>query len=284
MTSKKIIVGYDRSPQSRIAAAWALDEAARSGALVEFLYACEWPLGWAPAAAVVPSTSILPAEEIRRGIRETLAEAVAAAAKTHPAVRTTTATVNAGAALTLIDRSAAADLIVVGTHGHSAVSGLLGSVSVAVSAHAHCPVVVARGRIDPQGPVVGGVDESSSTHAVLGLAFHQATARGARLELIQAWTPAGGGLTEGIVPAGVRRSFDDLVNAWREKYPQVLVTVRAVVEHPAGALTEASHAAQLLVVGTHGRGALRGLLLGSVSQHLLRHSSCPVMVAHESAD
>ncbi|WP_127508081.1 universal stress protein [Actinoplanes solisilvae] len=282
MTSQKIIVGYDRSPQSRIAAGWALDEAARSGALVEFLYSCEWPLGWAPAAAMVPATSILPAEEIRRGIRETLAEAVATAAATHPEVRTKTATVDAGAALTLIDRSTDADLIVVGAHGHSAVAGLLGSVSVAVSAHAHCPVVVVRGRLDPHGPVVAGIDESSSTHTVLSLAFHEAAARGARLELIRAWAPAHGTPVEETVPTGVRRSFDDLVNSWREKYPQVPVTARAVVEHPAGALIEASRNARLLVVGTRGRGALRGLLLGSVSQHLLRHSSCPVMVAHES--
>jgi nucleotide-binding universal stress UspA family protein len=55
------------------------------------------------------------------------------------------------------------------------------------------------------------------------------------------------------------------------------------VEHPAAALAAASGTAQLLVVGTRGRGALRGMLLGSVSQHVLRHSAVPVAVIHELA-
>ncbi|MFD0525866.1 universal stress protein [Paractinoplanes durhamensis] len=54
----------------------------------------------------------------------------------------------------------------------------------------------------------------------------------------------------------------------------------AVTEHPAAALAAASTTAQLLVVGTRGRGAVRGMLLGSVSQHALRHSACTVAVAH----
>ncbi|MCM4084852.1 universal stress protein [Paractinoplanes hotanensis] len=286
MITRKIIVGYDRSPRSKVAADWALDEAARTGATVEFLYAYEWP-AWAPAASMIPSPAVLPEEQIRRAIDDALAKAVAAAAETHPEVRTTAVTRDAGAALTLIDRSRGADLVVVGSHGYSAVSGLLGSVSVAVSAHAHCPVVVVRGRPDAHGPVVAGIDESPASHAVLGVAFDQAAARGTGLRVIRAWPPAAGiwdasPVSAGTVPAGLRHPFDELVNGWCQKFPQVHVTTHAVIEHPAAMLTDESRTAGLLVVGTHGRGSLRGLLLGSVSQHLLRHSSCPVVVAHET--
>jgi nucleotide-binding universal stress UspA family protein len=52
------------------------------------------------------------------------------------------------------------------------------------------------------------------------------------------------------------------------------------VEHPAAALTQLSATTQLLVVGSRGRGALRGMLLGSVSQHLLRHAACDVAIVH----
>jgi nucleotide-binding universal stress UspA family protein len=67
---------------------------------------------------------------------------------------------------------------------------------------------------------------------------------------------------------------------WREKYTDLDLSDEAVVEHPASALTRASTTAQLLVVGSRGRGAVRGMLLGSVSQHVLRYSACSVAVVH----
>ena len=84
------------------------------------------------------------------------------------------------------------------------------------------------------------------------------------------------------VTAHERRSFDELVAVWRQKHPELDISAEAVVEHPAAALVEASKEAQLLVVGTRGRGAVAGMVLGSVSQHLLRHSACTVAVAHST--
>ncbi|MDY7088240.1 MAG: universal stress protein [Actinomycetota bacterium] len=287
MSTEKIIVGYDRSPQARKAAAWALDEATRTGAVVEFFHAYEWP-HWAPAVSMVPPVAVLPAEQIRHDMDNSLREAVASAARTHPGVTTTTSVADAGAALTLIDRSRHAQLIVLGNHGYSAVTGLLGSVSVAVSAHACCPVVIVRGDAARHGPVVAGIDDSPSSHAVLGFAFEQAATWGTPLVVIRAWPPFAGArddplFAENKVPIGIRHPFDELVGGWHAKYPQVDVTARAVLEHPAATLTEASTTGRLLVIGTHGRGVLRGLLLGSVSQHLLRHASCPVAVVRETA-
>jgi nucleotide-binding universal stress UspA family protein len=274
MNAKKIIVGYDRSPLAKAAAAWALDEAARTGALVEFFYAYEWPT-WAPAASMVPATSVWPDGETDRAIRGALHQAVKAARHSHPAVRTEISIVTAPAALTLVDRSREASLIVLGSQGHSGVASLLGSISVAVSARAHCPVIVVRGDSLATAPIVVGVDESDCAEKALAFAVEEAAERGVPLRVVRARAAALGNREEQT------RRLDDMVSVWREKYPEMTIHAEAVDDHPAAALASASKSGQLLVVGSRGRGALRGMLLGSVSQHLLHHSACTVAVVHD---
>ncbi|MEV6493080.1 universal stress protein, partial [Actinoplanes sp. NPDC051633] len=284
MTAKRIIVGYDRSPDARVAAAWALDQADRTGAAVEFFYAYEWP-AWAPAASMVPATSVWPDGETDRAIHGMLNEAVAAARLSHPGVRAHVSTLHAPAALTLIDRSSTASMIVLGSRGHSALASV-GSVSVAVTAHAHCPVIVVREVPASDAPVVAGVDDSPRAEPVLRFAFEQAAARGVPLRVIRAGTFALGVWEERPVVAkqlieGGARSLQELVRSWQQKYPGVEVTSEFVAEHPSDALTREAKDAQLVVVGTRGRGAVRGMLLGSVSQHLLHRSPTTVAVVRE---
>lgn len=284
MSQKKIIVGYDGSPDAHTAATWALEHAALTGAPVEFLYAFEEPF-WMPAASMVPAPAVRPTDELERAMNAKLDEIVSAAGQTHPTVITHATTVRAFAGLTLIDRSSQAGLIVVGSRGHSAVAGLLGSVSVAVTAHAHCPVVVARGDAAVNGPVLVGVDGSPASPDVLAFAAEQAALRKAALRVIRAWAPLTGlwensPLVTRSVTAEERKPFDDQVADLRAAFPEMDISADAVVEHPAGALASASTTAQLLVVGSRGRGSVRGLLLGSVSQHLLRHAACSVAVVH----
>ncbi|WP_306213996.1 universal stress protein [Actinoplanes sp. RD1] len=284
MTAQRIIVGYDRSPDAKAAARWALDEARRTGVPVEFLYAFEWP-AWLPATSTVPAPSVWPDGETDRAIHGALNEAVALAKQSHPSVPTHITFVHNSAALELIGRSAHASLVVLGCRGHSAVTGLLGSVSVAVSAHAKCPVVVVRGEPAVDAPVVVGVDDSASAQVALAFAVEEAVARNVALRVIRTWPPVTGIWEESpmvtrTVSEQERQPFDELVAGWRQKHPQLAITAEAVVEHPAAALAEASKDAQLLVVGTRGHGAVVGMMLGSVSQHLLRHSACTVAVAH----
>jgi nucleotide-binding universal stress UspA family protein len=287
MSTRKIIVGYDRSADAKAAVTWALDEATRTGAPVEFLFSVEWPT-WAPAAATMAAPPNWPDGELDRAVKGMLDEVVVDAKRTHPDVPVAVAVVNDGAAHTLIERSAEASLVVLGSRGHSAVFGLLGSVSVAVSAHAHAPVVVVRGEQKDAGAVVVGVDGSTPSRAALTFAVEQASLRKAALRVIRAWPPVTGIWEDSpIVTAKVadeeRRPFEELIQDLREVYPALDTSAEVVVEHPAAALAAASGTAQLLVVGTRGRGALRGMLLGSVSQHVLRHSAVPVAVIHELA-
>ncbi|MCM4085168.1 universal stress protein [Paractinoplanes hotanensis] len=285
MSTRTILVGYDTSAGARAAAKWALDQAARTGSTVEFLYAYHWPT-WAPATATVPAPAVWPDGETDRAVHGMLNELVANARTTHPDVRTRTSIVYASAALTLIERSAEAGLIVVGSRGSSGVAGLLGSVSVAVSAQAHCPVVVAHADTRVAGPVVVGVDESASSHAALMFAVDQAVARGTGLRVIRAWPPVTGlwedpELYPRVVPADEREPFEELIAGLREKNPGLDIAAEAVLDHPAAVLSKASRNAQLVVVGTRGRGPVTGILLGSVSQHVLRHTACSVAVVHE---
>jgi nucleotide-binding universal stress UspA family protein len=285
MNRTKIVIGFDGSLAAQIALTWGLDEASRTGAPAEVVYADEWPI-WAPAASMVPSPALRPDSYVDEVIGGMLNKAVATAQTTHPLVAVTTTTVQSLASTVLIERSAEARLIVLGGSGHSAVAGLFGSVASAVSAHARCPVVVARGEAEVSAPVVVGVDGSAMAPAVLRFAAEQAAGRKVALRVIRSWPPVKGlpedsTLTVRTVTTHEREPFDTLVTVVRDEFPDLEIQAEAVLEHPAAALKRAGAGAQLLVVGSRGRGAVRGLLLGSVSQHLLRHAACSVAIVHD---
>jgi nucleotide-binding universal stress UspA family protein len=281
---REIIVGYDGSPPSRAALLWALDEAARTGASVELVYVDGSPV-LVPAARLIQSPPPQPDSYLTEVVNGTLERAVSTAKKTQPLVDVTARTVRAHPATALIDLSRQARLIVLGGTGHSAVAGLLGSVSTAVSAHAHCPVVIVRGAPAADAPVVAGIDGSASAATVLTFAAEQAHARKVPLRVIRAWPPVTGlweesPMVTSTVTDHEREPFDALVTTVRDTFPDLTIETETTVAHPAQTLTDASHHTQLLVVGSRGHGAVTGLLLGSVSQHLLRHSACPVVVVH----
>ncbi|PWK39877.1 universal stress protein family protein [Actinoplanes xinjiangensis] len=89
-------------------------------------------------------------------------------------------------------------------------------------------------------------------------------------------------MASGTVTTEEQEPFDTLVTEIRATFPELLIEAEATVGHPAAELALASATAQLLVVGSRGRGAIRGMLLGSVSQHLLRYSACPIAVVHQT--
>ncbi|MEV1286495.1 universal stress protein [Micromonospora sp. NPDC049679] len=285
MTTRPILVGYDGSPQSQTALTWALDEAARTHAPVLLAYAFEW---FAVAAPIAPEVANWPDATARRDAEAMVHVAAAEAAEAHPDVTITGVLVDGPAAVTLTEKSRQASLVVLGNRGHGGFADLLvGSTSVAVSAHAHCPVVVVRGEpTERRGHIVVGVDGSPCSLLALGYAIEQATERDVHLHVIRTWTPPPPQYTPltydpAKISAAERDALDDLLRNWRDKYPQVQVTAEVVADSPSRVLVNASRNAQLVVVGSRGRGGFRGLLLGSVSQQLLHHSHCPVAVVRE---
>lgn len=286
MDSDEILVGYDGSTDASVALTWALDEAARSGRPVRLAYVFEWltVAGWI-GPGIAPG--VWPDETARRQVEELVRKAAADAAAELPGVRVVGEVFDGPPALVLQERSAEAGLLVLGSRGHGGFGGLLaGSTAVSVTTHAHCPVVVVRdGQPRTAGRVAVGVDGSDSSLLALGFAVERAAQRGLPLHVVRAYEPPGDRRSPGFDPAEAtaaeRAALDEPLARWRETFPDVEVTVEVVPGTPAAALVEASRHAQLVVVGSRGRGGLRGMLLGSVSQQLIQHAHCPVAVVRE---
>ena len=193
---------------------------------------------------------------------------------------------------TLADLSKTAELIVVGTYGRGALArGLLGSVSSELMRHSHCPVAVIRDE-DPrmphpaQAPVLLGTDGSPASELATAIAFEEASRRQVDLIALHAWSDKEifelPGLDWSAVKAEEERLLAEALAGWQERYPDVTVHRLIVCDRPARALVDTSESAQLIVLGSHGRGRFAGTLLGSVSNAVVQSVRVPVIVARPS--
>ncbi|WAL68978.1 universal stress protein [Amycolatopsis cynarae] len=259
-----VLVGVDGSPSSLDAVRWAAAEAARRGAALTLLYACAVPSPEPYTPVKLPRSY---GDALLDQGRERLEEAKKAAEHTAAVpVRTDLRTGQPVAEL--VRASETADLAVLGSRGLGGITGLLlGSVAVGLATHGHCPVVVVRGAVPEDGPIVAGVDGSPLSDAVLGFAFATAAARGVRLIAVQA-----------LASADDEEDLTPRLQPWKAKYPRVEVSQRLVEDRPVRALLHAAEGAQLIVVGSRGRGGFAGTGLGSTSHGVLHHAECPVAV------
>jgi nucleotide-binding universal stress UspA family protein len=284
MWTREIVVAADGSASSLTAVRWAAREAARRGVPLRIVLAYEWDRASARAGGEV---------QLRRA-RDAAAEADAARATTQarattPGIDVRWETVIGPAAPSLLTAARNAELLVVGHPGHGRLGSLLtGSVAQAVASHAPCPVVVVRGRAEAAtGPVVVGVDGSTSSLEALGLAFEEAAARVTELVAVLASAPPTGPwadvVEEGCFGSRARLVAEEAALAewlapWQEKYPEVRARTLVARGSAVATLVDRSRTAQLVAVGSRGHGGLAGTLIGSVGLHLLHHSECPVMI------
>jgi nucleotide-binding universal stress UspA family protein len=252
-----VVAGVDGSGSALAAVVWAAHACTRYRVPLRLVHAYSLPTRGYPE--IVSSARELRSAMYDQG-RLWLSDAVAAARDVSSSLEVEYDLRMEHPVSTLLAESARARQVVLGSRGLGGFTGaLVGSTAVGLAAHASCPVVVVRGS-GASGPVIVGVDQSTSSDAALGFGFEEAAARGV-----------------GLVAAHAGSAAPDL-GEWVDKYPDVTVTRVVEDEHPAALLLRLGTEAQLAVVGCRGRGGFAGLLLGSTSQALVHHSPCPVAI------
>ncbi|WP_418275995.1 universal stress protein [Isoptericola jiangsuensis] len=301
-----VLVGVDGSAASLHALDWAAAYAERVRWGIHVV--CSYSLPSFTAASLDGGYAALDDTAIAEGAKAVLDEARSRLSDLTVPVQGTVAT--GDAAGVLVELSSEHSLAVVGTRGRGGFTErLLGTVSSALPAHAHCPTVVVpyRGErdstIDParnDGDVVHevrrivvGVDGSPTAEVALRHAVGQAEAWGAELVAV-AGVPLGSGagvlawlpsqIDHEQVLDDVKAGLDVIVDRVLAEHPELTIKRHVLDGSGAELLTEFSEAADLVVVGSRGRGGFRGLLLGSTSQAVLHHSKCPVLVVTRKCD
>lgn len=262
----RIVVGFDGSADSSAALAWAVAEAR---------------LHEASLTIVTVHAEDAPEDAVTT-IRGTVAKTVEDYPFEHESRH--------GSPTVELSRAARdADLVVVGSRGRSAIAGLvLGSVSRSILHDARCPVVVVPPGAWPlrrRGRIVAGVDGSADARAALELADREAQVRGADLMPVHAvyWEPLG---VEWVQPSAHdlltwgRRLLDGELGQVELRSP---VRPMVVHGHAADVLIRFSKQADLLVLGSRGRGQLASVIFGSVANHCVAHAHCPVVVTRSTA-
>ncbi len=300
-----VLVGVDGSAASLHALDWATAYARRVGWSLHMV--CSYSLPSFTAASLDGGYAALDDTAIQEGAKAVLAEAQARVADSGVPVTATVATGDAAGVLVELSKEHA--LAVVGTRGRGGFTErLLGTVSSALPAHAHCPTVVVPHRAEEGegGPerrdgdlvhevrrIVVGVDGSPSAEVALRHAVGQAKVWDAELVAVAgvplgtgagilAWLPSQ--IDHEQVLADVKAGLDVIVDRFEAENPGMTIKRHVLDGSGAELLTEFSTAADLIVVGSRGRGGFRGLLLGSTSQAVLHHSACPVLVVTRRCD
>ena len=283
-----VVVGYDGSATSRVALMAAATEAERRRAALRVVHG----LGVRPYEEVFPEGAVVQDHlPWRRAAEESLAEAAQAVVEAHPGLDVSTCVRMAAPTVLLLQESHGAQLLVVGARGNGGFPGLtVGSVAAHLTSHARCPVLVAHPDVDPSLPVAVGVDGSESCMSAIAFAFDAADLRGVGLTAVHSYQPWA---YDPAVDAHPEEEADivtehaalvsEALAGWGAKYPDVQTRVVIRRGQPASALIRETTAAQLVVVGSRGRGGFRGMLLGSVSRAVVHHAGCTVVVVRPPA-
>jgi nucleotide-binding universal stress UspA family protein len=287
-TGRPVVAAVDGSDSALEAVRWAAREAARRHAPLRLVAAIGWT---SPAQLGDPGFGPDPRAFALQHAQAHLARAVDAAVVAAPGTTPEAEALDGFPIPRLVDESRSARELVIGNRGLGGVAGLLlGSVAFALGAQGACPVVVVRGRTAAaDGPVVVGVDGSPVSDAALAYAYEAAAVRRARLVAVHVWFDLNAGpitlpsLEWNVVAQEERAALAERLAGWREKYPDVEVEPLVKRDLPGQVLVEQSTRAQLVVVGSHGRGGVSGLVLGSVSHALAHRAGCPVAIVRGDA-
>lgn len=292
MVSQEIVVGIDGSRASLCAVEWAVGRALKTGQSLRLI--CAFSTVAYTTYGFESAVTMIDTAALERG-----AQSAVDAARDHAlslpgadALSIEAETAPGDPASILVDRSASAAMIVIGTESHSRTfSRIFGTVSSTVPAYSKCPVVVVPlppegSQVRPVRKLVVGVEASEKVSQALRLAVDEAETWDAKLTVISAVPiPATTGIMTWIpnavdhdnLMADMKRSLDAAVDSAIEG--KDLTVKRHVMDGaPAQLLVEFSSAVDLIVVGSRGYSAFTQAVLGVTSQAVLSSAECPVMV------
>ena len=282
-----IVVGVDGSPASDAAVRWAAREAVMRVAPIKLINVVAPTLA---SSAMAPNHTITQGEELRaRQILKAAGRIVEQlAGETRPDIHTQRQ--YAGVVPTLVEASNDAQMVVVGSSRRAFGRGMLGPVIAGLLHHANCAVTVVP---DPESaqheisdaPVLVGIDGSTASEGAAAVAFDQASRRGVPLLALLAWSDVGVSPILGMDLRTYRDKAAELLSerlaGWRECYPDVQVQRRLVCDVPDRWLVDESRNAQLVVLGSGGRGGYAGMHWGSVTSTVVRSAHVPVIVVRD---
>ncbi len=286
-----VIVGVDGSFAAIRAARWAAAVAVKLGTPLHIVHAK--PIighNLSDAIAGLRASEIAAQRESAEAILQAAEHAVRGDFKD---LRITAAQVDSPADETLVDLSRSARMIVLGSDELSLGTAILvGSTTTAVAAHSVCPVVAWRGdtTTPTRQPIVLGIDHDDDSRVAITAAFEFAHRLGLGVTAVHTWSkrrPAGDVTLPFMIDwdqfeNDERQHLSDSLAPWIKMYPDVEVTQVVDPNTPSRALLRRAKDAQLIVVGSRGRGLLAGALLGSTGLNLLHHSAIPVMICHST--
>lgn len=285
-TSKKdakgLVVGVDGSSVSNVAVAWAARDAAMRNVPLTLVHMLSAYVPTFPQIPLAGGVAVWQEDDARQVLEE--AAKIARESVGGP-IEIATELKSSPPIPTLVDLSRDAELVVLGSHGRGAVGRvLLGSVSSGVLRGAACPVAIVPGDESPaDAPVVLGIDGSPASELATAIAFDEASRRRVPLRAVHAWSDAEvldiGGLDWPALEAQAQQILAERLAGWQERYPDVAVQRRVVCDRPAHELVNQSKSAQLVVIGSRGRGAIAKMLLGSVSNAVVHSVHTPIIVA-----
>jgi nucleotide-binding universal stress UspA family protein len=287
-----IVVGVDDSPAARVALDWAARDAELRNVSLTLVHAISPTISttWLDTP-LPPGLARWQADHGRRLLDDALKTVAEACDRGGPA-EVRSELLPSAAIPSLVDFSKHAELVAVGCRGSGQWPGrLLGSVATGLIRHAHCPVAVIHDE-DPlmpypaQAPVLVGIDGSPASELATAIAFDEASRRKVQLVALHAWSDADVSEWPGVDWPATQSIAEEILAerlaGWQEQYPDVDVRRIVVCDKPARQLVKHSEEAQLLVLGSRGRGGFAEMLVGSVGETVAQSARMPVIVARQS--
>ncbi|MDO5752887.1 universal stress protein [Arthrobacter sp.] len=278
--SRDIVVGYDGSAEAAQAVLWAVTQSVLRNCRLHLVHCHLRPTPSQDPAVGGGTTT----DDVDPSPEAILAEGVALVKAVAPALDVQASLIYGWPAVHLSRISQGQELLVVGSRGFGGFLGLLvGSVSLELAATSNCPVAVIR-RADqhPAGAVVVAVDASGSA-AALADACAMAVLTGSPLNVLHV-RPDKNGLAL-IRRRGSKVPVDVLeaaVATARNLAPGISIEGKLLTEKStARAILNASQDASLIVMGTTGRGLVKGVI-GSTTHAVLHHARGPVLVSRRT--